>query len=328
VHPSYSGNVVKALGGAKQGYPVVSRVLERVRPASALSDGQFIGRLNEELRATVHEVVRLTPLIVEVLVKAPLAARRFRPGQFYRLQNFEMLAPRANGTRLTMEGIALTGAWVDGERGLISLIALEMGGSSDLCVLLKPGDPVQFKGPTGGFVFNRADPRRAVFGSATRDLGLGIAAGGHQRGAGRELDDRHVVEGEGGSRIEIVHGAHDLLAEDIKRAACRPPSGPAIADPGLQPTVTWAPWHFLYFLPEPHGQGSLRPTLASLLALGCGLCGPSTLGGAESSIREGTTRCWRRRRRTGESHLHEHPRGRRPLALPRWRRLAPVSLGP
>jgi NAD(P)H-flavin reductase len=28
---------------------------------------------------------------------------------------------------------------------------------------LKPGDPVQFKGPTGGFVFNRADPRRAVF---------------------------------------------------------------------------------------------------------------------------------------------------------------------
>ncbi|MGH8648045.1 MAG: FAD-dependent oxidoreductase, partial [Burkholderiales bacterium] len=120
VHPSYFGNVVKALGGAKQGYPVVSRVLERVGPASSLSDGQFIGRLNDELRATVHEVVRLTPLIVEVVVKAPLAARRFRPGQFYRLQNFEMLAPRADGTRLTMEGIALTGAWVDAGRGLIS----------------------------------------------------------------------------------------------------------------------------------------------------------------------------------------------------------------
>ncbi len=28
---------------------------------------------------------------------------------------------------------------------------------------LKPGDPVEFKGPTGGFVFNRADPRRAIF---------------------------------------------------------------------------------------------------------------------------------------------------------------------
>jgi NADPH-dependent glutamate synthase beta subunit-like oxidoreductase/NAD(P)H-flavin reductase len=149
VHPSYFGNVVKALGGAKQGYPVVCRVLERVRPASALSDGQFIGQLNEALRATVHEVVRLTPLIVEVVVKAPLAARRFRPGQFYRLQNFEMLAPRADGTRLTMEGIALTGAWVDAERGLVALITLEMGGSSDLCVLLEPGDPVVVMGPTG-----------------------------------------------------------------------------------------------------------------------------------------------------------------------------------
>jgi ferredoxin-NADP reductase len=28
---------------------------------------------------------------------------------------------------------------------------------------LKPGDPVRFKGPTGGFVFTRADPRRAIF---------------------------------------------------------------------------------------------------------------------------------------------------------------------
>jgi NADPH-dependent glutamate synthase beta subunit-like oxidoreductase/NAD(P)H-flavin reductase len=149
VHPSYFGNVVKALGGAKQGYPAVSRVLERRAPASAESDRQFFDRLNRELRATVREVARLTPLIVEVVVKAPAAARRFRPGQFYRLQNFEMLAREADGTRLLMEGIALTGAWVDAERGLISLIALEMGGSSDLCVLLKPGDPVVVMGPTG-----------------------------------------------------------------------------------------------------------------------------------------------------------------------------------
>jgi len=149
VHPSYFGNVVKAIGSAKQGHPVVSRMLERVKPASTLSDTAFFSRLNEELRATVHEVVRLTPLIVEVVVRAPLAARRFRPGQFYRLQNYETLAPRVDGTRLAMEGIALTGAWVNAGRGLISLITLEMGGSSDLCVLLKPGDPVIVMGPTG-----------------------------------------------------------------------------------------------------------------------------------------------------------------------------------
>jgi NAD(P)H-flavin reductase len=94
-------------------------------------------------------VDRLTPTIVEVVVRAPAAARRFRPGQFYRLQNFESLASAAEGTRLAMEGLALTGAWVDKERGYVSTIVLEMGGSSDLCALLAPGEPVVLMGPTG-----------------------------------------------------------------------------------------------------------------------------------------------------------------------------------
>ena len=149
VHPSYFGNVVKAIGSAKEGYPVVSQVLSTVKPASRLGDADFVRQINRELRATVHEVNRLTPTIVEVVVRAPLAARRFEPGQFYRLQNFESLGRKVNGTRLAMEGLALTGAWVDREQGLISTIVLEMGGSSDLCALLKPGEPVILMGPTG-----------------------------------------------------------------------------------------------------------------------------------------------------------------------------------
>ena len=38
---------------------------------------------------------------------------------------------------------------MDRERGLLSTIVLEMGGSSDLCALLKPGEPVILMGPTG-----------------------------------------------------------------------------------------------------------------------------------------------------------------------------------
>src|SRR5207253_4506347 len=49
----------------------------------------------------------------------------------------------------SMEGIALTGAWTDRERGLLSVIVLEMGGSSRLCTLLQPGEPVVLMGPTG-----------------------------------------------------------------------------------------------------------------------------------------------------------------------------------
>jgi len=105
--------------------------------------------LDAELIARVAEVRRLTPTIIEVIVHAPSAARKFEPGQFYRLQNYETLTETRKGTRLLMEGIALTGAWVDREKGLLSLIALELGVSSRLVSRLKPGEPVVVMGPTG-----------------------------------------------------------------------------------------------------------------------------------------------------------------------------------
>jgi NADPH-dependent glutamate synthase beta subunit-like oxidoreductase/NAD(P)H-flavin reductase len=149
VHPSYFGNVVKAMGSAKQGYPIVSGVLAKNSPKSTEQKEIFFKKLSDQLNATVHKVERLTPTIVEVVIRAPLAAKKFQPGQFYRLQNFETLAPIVDSTRMQMEGLAMTGAWVDRERGLVSIIALEMGGSSDLCAMLKPGEAVILMGPTG-----------------------------------------------------------------------------------------------------------------------------------------------------------------------------------
>src|SRR5918912_2820706 len=119
------------------------------RPPAVPDPATLKARLDHELRSRVHAVERLTPTIVEIVVEAPMAARAFQPGQFYRLQNYETYAPRIDGTTLAMEGLALTGAWIDREQGLLSTIVLEMGGSSDLCALLQPGDPVILMGPTG-----------------------------------------------------------------------------------------------------------------------------------------------------------------------------------
>jgi NAD(P)H-flavin reductase len=149
LHPSFAGNVVKAMASAKRGYPLVSRLLAARAPASDETADAFQRRLHGLLRARIERVQRLTPTIVEVVVHAPLAAQRFEPGQFYRLQNFETLARRDDGTTLAMEGLALTGAWVNKARGLVALIVLEMGGSSDLCAHLLPGEPVVLMGPTG-----------------------------------------------------------------------------------------------------------------------------------------------------------------------------------
>ena len=158
-HPRYAGNVVKAMASAKDGYPHVAALFARElmsmdRSAEAQQERdarwrEITARLDEALLAHVHQVNRLTSNIVEVVLRAPLAAQRFEPGQFYRLQNFEAHAPELRGTKLAMEGLALTGAWTDPERGLVSLIVLEMGGSSRLVAMLKEGEPVVVMGPTG-----------------------------------------------------------------------------------------------------------------------------------------------------------------------------------
>lgn len=148
LHPSFAGNVVKALASAKQGHPVVDGVLRR-RPPEAGDAAALARRLARELRPVVRQVTRLTHNATEVTVEAPWVARAYGPGQFFRLQNFEANAPRADGTTLAMEAVALTGARIDRERGLISLIALDMGGSTAIVPHLKPGEPVILMGPTG-----------------------------------------------------------------------------------------------------------------------------------------------------------------------------------
>lgn len=156
-HPQYAGNVVKAMSSAKHGYEkVVELFTDEVAEKGLLSQEEkdsiydkLEATLDDQFRATIVRVERLTPTIVDVIVKAPLQARKFEPGQFYRLQNFETTAPVVGGKKLLMEGLALTGAWTDKEKGLLSMIVLEMGTSSRLCSMLKEGEEVLVMGPTG-----------------------------------------------------------------------------------------------------------------------------------------------------------------------------------
>jgi NADPH-dependent glutamate synthase beta subunit-like oxidoreductase/NAD(P)H-flavin reductase len=154
-HPRYAGSVVRAMASGKHGFVHVAELFGEPahdpagQPARESHWRDLAARLDDALHATVVAVNRLTPTIVEVVVRAPLPSQRFAPGQFYRLQNFESGCQEVEGTRLAMEGLALTGAWTDPDRGLLSLIVLEMGSSSRLCAALEPGQPVVVMGPTG-----------------------------------------------------------------------------------------------------------------------------------------------------------------------------------
>jgi NAD(P)H-flavin reductase len=205
LHPSFFGNVVKAMGSAKRGYPVVSAQLAAM-PATPATGAEVIALAKARLSATVHAVHRLTPTIVEVVLYAPAAAQAFRPGQFYRLQNYEMLAARlqepAGDTVLAMEGLAMTGAWTDPDAGLVSVIALEMGGSSDLCATLNVGEPVVLMGPTGTATEIHPNTTVALVGGGLGNAVL-FSIGAAYRDAGskviyfagyKALADRYNVE--------------------------------------------------------------------------------------------------------------------------------------
>ena len=97
------------MASAKDGYPHVVALfarelmqLDRSPEAQTMRESQWsdlLRTLDDGLLARVHEVNRLTPTIVEVVVRAPFAARHFEPGQFFRLQNFEAHAPVVDGTQ-------------------------------------------------------------------------------------------------------------------------------------------------------------------------------------------------------------------------------------
>jgi len=150
-HPVFHGSVVKAIASGMRTYPKILAALgERVNQHGDLHEyRQFRAHIDELLVSRVQKIERLGPAVIELTVRAPLAARRFRPGQFFRLQNFETRASLVDGTRLQTEALALYGAKIDKEQGLVSVIVIEQGASSRLVTTLKPGDPVTFMGPTG-----------------------------------------------------------------------------------------------------------------------------------------------------------------------------------
>src|SRR5712672_2653546 len=57
LHPSFAGNVVKAMGGAKQGYPVLTRTLEKL-PPYARTPAEILAEANDQWRARVVRVDR------------------------------------------------------------------------------------------------------------------------------------------------------------------------------------------------------------------------------------------------------------------------------
>lgn len=234
-HPRYAGNVVKAMASARDGHTEIVRLfaaspLPTTADERAADWARLSAHLDREFLARVERVDRLTPTIVELIVRAPAAARHFEPGQFYRLQNFETLSPilgtGPDGPRMLMEGLALTGAWVDKERGLLSMIALEMGVSSRLCAYLTPGDPVVVMGPTGAPTEIPTGERVLLAGGGLGNAVLFSIAKALKAKGNKVLYFAGYKRGEDLFKREEVEGSTDQVIWTTDAGASIPPSRP------------------------------------------------------------------------------------------------------
>ncbi|MEA3290876.1 MAG: FAD-dependent oxidoreductase, partial [Pseudomonadota bacterium] len=148
-HPVFNGSVVKAITSAAHSYPEVMQVMEWLLPREDVSPHpeHFLDTLTDLLTPVIAGVREVHPMVTEIQVRAPLAARNFQPGQFFRLQTFESSSPMQDGTRLQIPLQTVSGAGVDGDR--IRLMLLRWGANAQIAARLQPGDPVVLMGPTG-----------------------------------------------------------------------------------------------------------------------------------------------------------------------------------
>ncbi|OQW91309.1 MAG: pyridine nucleotide-disulfide oxidoreductase, partial [Beggiatoa sp. IS2] len=149
-HPAFHGSVVKAIASGMRTYPHIVAILNQRLPANSSADYPvFRAKMQDLLTAHVVKIQRYSPTVIEMQVRAPMAAKKFRPGHFFRVQNFETLATVVGESRLQTEATAMLGAKADPVSGHISLMVLERGVSLRLYATFRPGEPIALMGPTG-----------------------------------------------------------------------------------------------------------------------------------------------------------------------------------
>ncbi|MFT6220542.1 MAG: NADPH-dependent glutamate synthase beta subunit-like oxidoreductase/NAD(P)H-flavin reductase [Rickettsiales bacterium] len=148
LHPSFNGSVVKAMASAKNGYPIINEALESLEN-KAVNYDEFLNHINQEFAVKVKEVNILSDYFIELVVQAPLLAKKTKLGHIFRLHNFHSIAKKTSKITLAMEGVAVTTYKVDPESGTITVMIVNAGGSSSLVKNLEIGEPIIFMGPSG-----------------------------------------------------------------------------------------------------------------------------------------------------------------------------------
>ncbi len=149
-HSVFHGSVVKAIASAQKIYPhIISHLSDKNNVSDKDDYSGFADHIQYQFSATVVSNTIIADDMIELIVLAPQAARCFTPGQFYRLQNFETLAPKQGDTLLQMEALAVMAIPVEGQPDQLRFLIERKSANAVLACLLQPNEPIALMGPSG-----------------------------------------------------------------------------------------------------------------------------------------------------------------------------------
>jgi NADPH-dependent glutamate synthase beta subunit-like oxidoreductase/NAD(P)H-flavin reductase len=147
LHPNFEGSVVKAMASAKHGYKQINEILKL---AEQSKNDNFLDKIKSDFIVKIDKIEKLSDHVYQVFIKAPILANQTEIGHIFRLQNYHIFAKKNQFNELmAMEGVALTAIEIDREKGVISSIAVDYGGSTSLIKNFKQSEICIFMGPSG-----------------------------------------------------------------------------------------------------------------------------------------------------------------------------------
>lgn len=147
-HPNYFGSVVKAMASVKNGYGKIINNLE-ILESDTETFSDFAEMLDDKFKTVVTEVNELSGKYISLKIISKNAALKWKPGKFFKIQNYETSAIRLNGVTNFIEPVFLSPNKVDTTTGQIEFIIYTKGASTELIRTFKPGDVIYLTGPSG-----------------------------------------------------------------------------------------------------------------------------------------------------------------------------------
>lgn len=149
-HPVFHGSVVKAIASAKRIYPAIVDAVQPFIKTDSIADyNDFVADTLPLFKSKIKSIKRLNASAIELVIISPFAARNFKPGQLFRLQNYETDALMVGGTLLQMEALSLMAVPVPNAQDELRFIVIDKGVSSHIAATLTVGASVSLMGPTG-----------------------------------------------------------------------------------------------------------------------------------------------------------------------------------